>query len=183
MTPEVIAWATAHIRRGEVYQHTILEVGSADINGSLRPWLEHFSPRSYIGTDIAPGPGVDLVLPAEQLTYHFGERRFDLVVSTEMLEHAEHWRDAVWNMMAVTAPGGLMIVTTRSPGFPRHDWPSDHWRFTIEDFFWIWAGWDIQRLDSDPQLPGVFLRVRKPDGWDPDFARARLDRLTVIAAP
>jgi len=44
------------------------------------------------GIDFIEGPGVDLVLDAHQLTSAFERNSFDIVVSTEMLEHdSEFW--------------------------------------------------------------------------------------------
>jgi hypothetical protein len=66
---------------------SVLEVGSLDVNGSLRPLLEEVCPRTYVGIDIITGPGVDQVCSAEQLIERFGAELFEAVVSTEMLEH------------------------------------------------------------------------------------------------
>ncbi|MDH7478371.1 MAG: class I SAM-dependent methyltransferase [Candidatus Bathyarchaeota archaeon] len=66
----------------------ILEVGSKCVNGSVRPLVEKFcSPKEYIGIDIEKGMYVDVILPAERLVEHFGESSFDVVISTELLEH------------------------------------------------------------------------------------------------
>jgi hypothetical protein len=66
----------------------VLEVGSKFVNGSVRPLIERFcSPRDYVGVDIEPGKYVDVVLPAEKLVNCFGPESFDVVISTELLEH------------------------------------------------------------------------------------------------
>jgi hypothetical protein len=36
------------------------------------------NPAEYIGTDIAPGKYVDIILPAEKLVEHFGVEAFDV---------------------------------------------------------------------------------------------------------
>ena len=106
----------------------MLEVGSLDVNGTVRAVLGH-AVASYYGVDIRPGPGVDEVLDVARLSDRFGPRAFDLVTSTEMLEHCFDWQDALFQMLNVLRPGGLLLLTTRSPGFPLHDHPADHWRF------------------------------------------------------
>ena len=106
-----------------------LEVGSLDVNGSVRDVLAGAA-GAYHGVDIRPGPGVDEVLDVARLGERFAPGAFDLVATTEMLEHCRDWQDALFQMLQVLRPGGLLILTTRAPGFPLHDHPADHWRFS-----------------------------------------------------
>lgn len=106
----------------------MLEVGSLDVNGTVRDVLAGAA-TSYYGVDIRPGAGVDEVLDVKGLLDRFGAAAFDLVASTEMLEHCQDWQGALHQMLSVLRPGGLLVLTTRSPGFPLHDHPADHWRF------------------------------------------------------
>lgn len=110
----------------------MLEVGSLDVNGSVRSVLGQ-AVSSYFGVDIRPGPGVDEVLDVAQLSERFGERAFDVVASTEMLEHCFDWQGALFQMLGVLRPDGLFLLTTRSPGFPLHDHPADYWRFEKQE--------------------------------------------------
>ena len=193
MTPDIMAWGQMVITRDDVRDQDVLEVGASDVNGSLRPYIEALGPRSYVGVDPDPGTvdpltstlvassRVDVVASGEELVERFGPDRFGLVVSTEMLEHAEHWQEVVWNMMAVTEPGGVMVVTTRGPGFPYHPFPEDHWRYTVGDFEAIWAGWQVNDLREDPGNPGVFIKATKPTEWDAEAEADRLSALTVQA--
>jgi O-antigen biosynthesis protein len=106
----------------------LLEVGSYDVNGSVRQVVD-----VSIGIDIREGPGVDLVLDANDLVEHFGEGAFDSIVSAEMLEHCENWRGAINNMWGVLKDGGMLVLTACAPGKGRHDYPADYWRFTPKD--------------------------------------------------
>lgn len=139
----------------------VLEVGSYDVNGSVRPFIESLGVKSYLGIDFIDGPMVDKVVNAENLVKKFGKNKFDIVISTEMLEHAENWRECVNNMKSVTKD--LLIITTRGPGFPLHSYPDDWWRYTIDDFAKIFADFDIVTLisDTDVNSPGVFFIGRK----------------------
>jgi hypothetical protein len=110
----------------------MLEVGSLDVNGTVRSVLGH-AVSSYYGVDIRPGPGVDEVLDVAGLRERFGEQAFDLVATTEMLEHCFDWQGALFQILSVLRPGGLLLLTTRSPGFPLHDHPADYWRFEKEE--------------------------------------------------
>ena len=121
----------------------ILEVGSLDVNGSVRFVFSDIS-SSYLGIDIVDGPCVDMVMDVADLTKYFEKESFDLVVTTEMLEHCFNWRNAIYQMLAVLKKNGILILTTRSPGFELHDYPSDYWRFTREEMYHIFE--DIGEL-------------------------------------
>ena len=91
----------------------VLEVGSKYINGSVRPLIEKFaSPRDYIGIDTEQGRHVDVILPAERLVDHFGEESFDIVISTELLEHVRDWKLVVNNMKRVLRRRGYIYHYT-----------------------------------------------------------------------
>jgi hypothetical protein len=42
-----------------------------------------------------------------------------------------------------------------------HEYPSDYWRFTKEDFEAIFSDMKIVELQNDPEIPGVFLIAEK----------------------
>ncbi len=90
-------------------------MGSYDVNGSTR---DLFPGWDYVGIDIQPGPGVDIV--ADAATWDGGGRLFDVIVSCEALEHAEHWRNIVRNAFKLLKPEGLFIGTCAGPGRPHH---------------------------------------------------------------
>ena len=170
MHPSAYIFATRTLAEADVKDKRVVEVGAYDYNGSPRAALTAMGPASYLGTDAQPGPGVDLVCPAEKLPDALGCDCADVVASFEMLEHADAWRAAVTGMVQVLAPGGLLLLTTRSPGFPYHPHPVDCWRFTVDDMDGVAeaCGLDVVRLEPDPDwnCPGVFLLARKPEGWD-----------------
>jgi SAM-dependent methyltransferase len=135
---------------GEFAGRRVLEVGSKFVNGSVRPLIERFCrPREYVGVDIETGKYVDVVLPAERLVEHFGPESFDAVISTEVLEHVFDWRTVVNNMKAVLKPGG-------------------YWRYEIEDVEKIFGDFEIIALEKNWEVPGVFLKARKPTNWSPN---------------
>jgi len=162
MHGSVFNFVQSHISIADVEGRKVLEVGSLDVNGSTRGIVEELKPASYIGVDIRPGKKVDKLCGASELVVTFGSESFDVVVSTEMLEHAQDWRGAISNMKRVLAPGGLLIITTRSPGFPQHDHPGDYWRFTRQDALEIFSDMDELEVVDDPMAPGILVKARKP---------------------
>ena len=150
----------------------ILEVGAKYVNGSVRPLIEKFcKPDKYVGVDIETGKFVDEVVPAEKLVKFFGENKFDVVISTEMLEHVRDWRTVVNNLKGVLKPGGLIYITTRSRGFPYHAYPYDFWRYEIEDIKKIFSDFEILILEKDVE-PGILLKAKKPLDWKPNSLEA-----------
>lgn len=157
----------------------VLEVGSFDVNGTVRPHVESLNPARYLGVDASPGPCVDEVVDCEQLANHVGYGAWDVVITTEMLEHVRDWRACMLQLVYVVRPGGLLLITTRSPGFPYHPFPEDHWRYTNAQMRAIMGALELEVLtvEDDPE-PGVFVLARRPDLSVVDNA-ARLQALSV----
>lgn len=94
---------------------SVLEIGSHDVNGGVRPLF--LGASHYHGIDIAPGPGVDEVADAADWS---PTRTYDFVVSTEVLEHAPRWRSILDNAWDALSPGGRLIVTCATDPRPPH---------------------------------------------------------------
>jgi SAM-dependent methyltransferase len=146
----------------EVRGRRVVEIGSYDVNGSLRPTIESLQPADYVGIDIRPGPGVDELCPVERLAERFGSESFDLVVSTSTLEHVRRWRQAISNIKHVCRPEGIVLITAPSD-FPFHAYPNDFWRYEPMDVETIFSDFEILVLEEDPEPPSlVYLKARKP---------------------
>ncbi len=156
-----IRFGEKHLLAEEVAGKRILEVGAYDVNGSVRPIVEALGPSIYIGVDMREGPRVDRICLAEDLITTFGMESFDVVICMEVMEHVCDWRKAISNMKNVLKPGGLMVLTTRSKGFVKHDYPSDYWRYETEDMVRIFGDMIDVIIEKDSD-PGVFVRARKP---------------------
>ena len=156
MHESVLQFVSGCLYRNEVEGKSVLEVGSYNVNGSVRGLVMAYEPLSYLGIDICEGPGVDRVIP---IKVYYGQH--DLVISTEMLEHALDWSTDLAKMCALTKE--TLILTCRGPGFPRHN-PPDFWRFRRDDLIRAVSGMGllVVRCQEDPQVPGVFLKAVRP---------------------
>jgi len=105
----------------------VLDVGSFDVNGTYRDFFS--SPQfSYTGLDMAPGPNVDIVPVIPYQWKELATDGFDIVISGQVLEHAEFFWITVGEMVRVTSPGGLIAIIVPN-GFPEHRYPVDCYRF------------------------------------------------------
>jgi SAM-dependent methyltransferase len=93
----------------------VLEVGSLDINGSVR---ELFSGCDYTGVDLQIGPGVDLACQGQLVEFPTGH--FDTTISAECLEHNPFWRETVANMLRMTRPAGVVMISCATTGRLEH---------------------------------------------------------------
>lgn len=150
------------LSEGLVKGKRVIEVGSLDVNGSLRPIVEALGPLSYVGVDISSGKGVDQICSAEQLVSRFGLNSFDFVICTEVLEHVRNWRNVVHNLKQILSPNARLLITTRSMGFGLHGYPFDFWRYEISDMQNIFSDLFVESLETDPKYPGVFMLACKP---------------------
>lgn len=101
-----------------------IDIGGRDVNGTARAW---FGPdTAWHGLDIRPGPGVDIV--ADATTWTAPTALWDVVLSTECLEHVEHWRGIIRAAASALDPHGpqLVFVTAASTGRGAHGASGEH---------------------------------------------------------
>lgn len=174
----ILNFVDASLEHLNIAGKRVIEVGSYDFNGTVRPLVMAKQPETYIGVDILEGSGVDVVCDAAELVDRFGENAFDFVLTTEMVEHARDWRAAISHMKRVLKPGGYLILTTRSIGYMYHGYPYDFWRYQIEDMRGIFDDFEICELTQDPSSrAGVFLLARKPE----DFIERDLSEIALYS--
>lgn len=111
----------------------VLEVGSLNINGSIR---DEFENCFYIGIDLDHGPGVDLVAAGQDVG--FADGFFDTVISCECFEHNPFWRKTFKNMIRMCS--GLVLFTCATEGRQEHGTA----RSTVEESPFT-AEWDYYR--------------------------------------
>jgi len=109
----------------EISNGKIIEIGSRDINGSLRSCAP--AKFEYIGVDFAAGEGVDVVLDSPY-TLPFEDASIDIVLSSSCFEHSEMFWLVFLEIMRVLKPEGLFYLNAPSNG-DFHRYPVDCWRF------------------------------------------------------
>lgn len=129
----------------------VLDVGSLDINGSNRGL---FADSEYLGIDLGPGNNVDLVCHAKNFE---PGHTFDVVISTEALEHDFLWKHTLRAMRRLCQPSGLILITCGTAGRPEHGtavahpnvapFTNDHYGNIVEAN--IREVWDCGEMFSD----------------------------------
>lgn len=152
MTPTNKAWIDKRTRWCSSAAR-ILEIGSRDINGT--PTRR----AVYFGVDRILGENVDVQADGHALP--FSGAAFDFVICAETLEHdSAPWVTAK-EIHRVCKPGGIVLVTVPGIGFPRHDYPSDFWRFTTDGLALLFADFEIMECVSDSVEKAVRLHAKK----------------------
>jgi SAM-dependent methyltransferase len=105
----------AHLYPKNFHKANILEVGSLDINGSVR---QFFVDCEYSGIDLGEGKGVDIVCQGQE--YDEPADTFDTVISCECFEHNPDWVATFTNMHRMTKVGGLIVMSCATTGRPEH---------------------------------------------------------------
>ncbi len=102
----------------------ILDIGSMDVNGSLRSTLSR--PHAYTGVDLEAGKGVDVIVESAA-DLPFPDGFFDAVVSTSCFEHDGAFWTTFEEAVRVVKPGGVIYINAPSNGH-FHQHPLDCWR-------------------------------------------------------
>ena len=103
----------------------VLDAGCGD-----KPYYPLFAERAseYVGVD-ANHPAADLHAPLERLPVE--DASFDVVLCTQVLEHADDPAQVVRELRRVVKPGGRILASTHGVQVYHPD-PVDLWRWTHE---------------------------------------------------
>jgi SAM-dependent methyltransferase len=111
-----------------IYEFGSLQVPGQEGFADLRPY---FPGRKYLGADMAPGPGVDVVLNLHHID--LPSESVGTAISCDTLEHVEYPRKALSELSRILKPGGILIISSVML-YRIHAAPNDYWRFTPEGF-------------------------------------------------
>ena len=135
----LVAWLAAEAERAaaDLGRYRVLDIGCG-----FRPYEPLFAPHAseYVGVDL-DNPRADLQGTVEAVPVADGS--FDLVLCTQVLEHADDPAAAVRELRRIAAPGGRVLASTHGTAV-YHPAPNDHWRWThtgLEQLFRRNAEW------------------------------------------
>lgn len=96
-------------------QAVVLDLGGRDVNGTTR----HLFPDAerYVSVDIVAGRGVDIVGDAADVDLG---SNWDVVITTELLEHTPKVAQIIVNAYRHLKPGGVFLATMAGPGRKPH---------------------------------------------------------------
>ncbi|MBA4108228.1 MAG: methyltransferase type 11 [Leptothrix sp. (in: Bacteria)] len=148
---------------GPDYQgKVIVEIGSQDVNGSIRSVAP--AGNDYIGIDFVEGPGVDLVLK-NPYKLPLEDNSVDCFVSSSVFEHSEMFWLLFIEIIRVLKPNGLFYMNVPSNG-PFHRYPVDCWRF-YPDSGAALAKW-ARMCEYNTVLLESYVSYQEVDAWN-DF--------------
>jgi glycosyltransferase involved in cell wall biosynthesis/SAM-dependent methyltransferase len=153
-------------------KYSIVEIGSQDVNGSLRDVAP--SGFNYIGLDFVEGKGVDIVID-DPYKIPLPDGYADIVVTSSCFEHSEFFWLAFLEIVRILKPGGYIYMNAPSNGM-YHKYPVDCWRFYPDsgNALAAWArrsGYSLELIESfigersNEDIWNDFVAVFfKPDG-------------------
>jgi hypothetical protein len=94
----------------------VIDLGSHELSGGPHQLL----PKSirYVGVDLCAGKNVDVVSPIELVD--LPSASFSIAISSEVLEHNPFWRETLFQLCRLSAPGGLVIWSCAGIGRAEH---------------------------------------------------------------
>ena len=126
MHPTAMQSATAFFQTyaSEFVNPTIVEIGSQNVNGSIR---DVAPPSNYVGLDFQEAKGVDIVLE-DAYTFPLPDNYADMIVTSSCFEHSEMFWLTFLEALRILKPRGLFYINAPSTG-DYHAFPVDCWRF------------------------------------------------------
>ncbi len=104
----------------------------------------YFPGRRFVGCDMTPGPGVDLVMDLHKID--LPPQAAGTVLLLDTLEHVEHFWTAMAEIFRLIRPGGVLVISSVM-NYPIHKAPSDYWRFSPDAFETLLKPFDWRRVD------------------------------------
>lgn len=153
----------------------VLELGARIVGSMTEGWRKHLEPECrYLGNDIHPEPGIDVVGDVHNLSQHVTAGSLDGIFSVAVLEHlAEPWIAAAEINRALRSGGETLHVTHQS--WPLHEMPNDFFRMSdaaLRSLFGPRTGFEV--LECGMSMPVSIVpppRFRNRDWLNLPFGR------------
>jgi SAM-dependent methyltransferase len=139
----------AGLLAANVFAGPVLELGTGYGGATCRAVVEASGLR-YLGTDVDPGPGVDIAANFERaadMEALAASGPFGAVLILNVLEHTFEPIRVLDNARTLLKPGGALVVLTPAV-WPLHSYPIDTWRI-LPDFYVEYAKRKGMRLLRD----------------------------------
>ncbi len=153
----------------------ILEIGSYQVAGQeeIADLRSLFPGKPYVGLDVRPGPGVDLVADCQDLPH--ADASVGTVIAMNTFEHVPRFWRAFDEARRVLRPDGALLLSCPFY-FHIHSFPSDYWRFSpeavellLEDYPHRLIGWH-----GPPKRPASVWALAFGEGHPP-ITQAQLE--------
>jgi SAM-dependent methyltransferase len=89
----------------------VLGIGTFDVCSTED---QYFDNCDYTGLDLGPGPGVDIVCPAQD--YDAPDATYDVIISCECFEHNPYYKETIQNAIRLLNTNGLFLFTCATTG-------------------------------------------------------------------
>lgn len=141
---------------------TIVDIGSQNINGSLRDVAPPNA--TYVGLDFEQGNGVDILLE-DPYSFPVEDSFADAVVTNSCFEHSQFFWLTFLEALRILKPRGILYINAPSNGV-YHRYPTDNWRFYPDAGIALneWAN----RSGYNSMLMESFIGWQEGDLWN-DF--------------
>lgn len=101
----------------------------------------------YVGLDVLQGSQVDVVVASNE-PWPFPDLYFDVLLSSQVLEHVEHLGLTLAEMNRVLKPGGTIILSYPFL-YHEHGAPWDFQRFTAHRAVKLFQGFEVVNLERE----------------------------------
>ena len=147
----------------------VLDFGCGD-----SPYRSLFGDRSYSRADIPGGVNLDFTISSDE-TINVPDGTFGTIISTQVLEHVDLYREYLAEAYRVLRSGGCMLISTHGT-FEEHGHPHDFRRWTLTALAsdLVRAGFVIERADKLTVGPRALHYLMGSQMWKMNPSRKSL---------
>lgn len=121
----------ADLRRALAEFKTEAPIAILDYGCGGSPYGALFPNATYHRADHAHTTDLDFTTDADGLLPNVASERYDMVLSTQVLEHVASPQGYLREAFRILKPGGMLLLSTHGV-YPDHGCPFDYWRWTAD---------------------------------------------------